>query len=130
MALDKLNDMASNEEYLDVKFLSICCDNLDGAREIIERDDELKWPHVSHYFMDFESKEEAKRILGFTSVPFYVFVNENNIVVQKGGPANIDFDVFRNKSHESNLQKNQQNVDNQMHIENSADRVFEIDEDF
>lgn len=64
--------------------MSICCDKLDGAREIIEKDDELKWPNVQHYYMDPESKEIAKSVLGFASVPFYVMVNAQGKITQKG----------------------------------------------
>jgi hypothetical protein len=65
-------------------FVSICCDKLDGAREIIEKDDELKWPDVQHYYMDPESKEIAKSVLGFASVPYYVMVNAQGTMTQKG----------------------------------------------
>jgi len=133
MALDKLNEIACDERFSEIKFISICCDDLDGAREIIEHDDELKWQHISHYFMDFESKEEAKKLLGFSSVPFYVFVDEHGIVSQKGGPADVDFYSFLNPSHNSNLQEDTTRnmaTSNNGHVKISNERVFEIDEDF
>ena len=64
-ALDKLDKMANDPKYDDVQFVSICCDKLDGARDIIEKDDDLRWQNVDHYFMDKQDKEEAKKILGF-----------------------------------------------------------------
>jgi len=42
--------------------------------------------------MDHEHKEEAKRILGFKQVPFYVVLNEAGDIVQMGSKKNINFD--------------------------------------
>ena len=65
----------------------------DGAREILEKpDDEPRWNAIHHYYMEQEDKEEAKRILGFSMVPFYVFLNENGEIVQKGGGNAVDFE--------------------------------------
>ena len=64
-ALDKLDIMAQDPKYKDVQFISICCDKLDGARDIIEQEDDLRWQNVKHYFMDKDDKEKAKKILGF-----------------------------------------------------------------
>jgi hypothetical protein len=87
-ALDKLQALASNsnadDRYANVQFISICCDSLDGAREIIDRDDDIKWPDVQHYFMSVEDKETAKQVLGFAAVPFYVFVSETGEITQSG----------------------------------------------
>jgi len=85
--------MAQDPLYANVQFLSICCDKLDGAREIIERDEELKWQNISHYFMEPEDKETAKQILGFKSVPFYVVLNDQGEIEQMGGSKKIDFDT-------------------------------------
>ena len=41
--------------------------------------------------MDPTSKEEAKRLLGFQQVPFYVILNEQGEIVQKGSQKHIDF---------------------------------------
>ena len=84
--------MAKDPKYSDVQFLSICCDKLDGARSIIERDDELRWQNVSHYFMSHQSKEEAKKVLGFTQVPFYVVLDSEGNITQTGNSRTIDFD--------------------------------------
>mmetsp|Transcript_81780 Transcript_81780/g.122855 ORF Transcript_81780/g.122855 Transcript_81780/m.122855 type:complete len:200 (-) Transcript_81780:162-761(-) len=91
-ALDKLDNMAQDPKYENVQFISICCDKLDGARDIIEKDNDLRWQNVSHYFMDKQNKEEAKKILGFRSVPFYVVLDENGSITQSGNGKAIDFD--------------------------------------
>ena len=91
-ALDKLDKMAEDPKYENVQFISICCDKLDGARDIIEKDDDLRWQNVSHYFMDQQNKEEAKKILGFKSVPFYVVLDENGEITQLGNHKSIDFE--------------------------------------
>mmetsp|Transcript_2894 Transcript_2894/g.7974 ORF Transcript_2894/g.7974 Transcript_2894/m.7974 type:complete len:190 (-) Transcript_2894:77-646(-) len=84
--------MAQEPKYSDVQFVSICCDKLDGARNIIEKDEDLRWQHVSHFFMEQEDKEKAKQQLGFKSVPFYVVVDEDGEIQQMGGERKIDFD--------------------------------------
>ena len=81
-ALDRLNERAL--QHADVQFVSICCNKLDGAREIIEEKDELRWSAISHYFMAHEDKETAKRVLNFKSVPFYVVLNKEGAIVQSG----------------------------------------------
>ena len=62
------------------------------AREIIDRDDAPRWDRLEHFFMDREHKEEAKRVLGFGRVPFYVVLNEYGDIVQMGSKKHIDFD--------------------------------------
>ncbi len=91
-ALDKLDLMASDPKYENVQFISICCDQLDGARQIIEKDDDLRWQNVDHYFMNQSDKEHAKKELGFKSVPFYVVLDEEGNITQKGNQKAIDFD--------------------------------------
>ena len=71
-------------QHPNVDFVSICCDSLDGAREIIEREEEPKWSSVNHYFMSKENKEKAKKILGFKRVPFYVVLGEEGQLLEKG----------------------------------------------
>lgn len=84
--------MAQDPKYENVRFVSICCDKLDGARDIIEKEDDLRWQHVDHYYMDSVHKEQAKKILGFKSVPFYVVVDEMGGIQQKGNEKAVDFD--------------------------------------
>ena len=90
--MDKLDSMAKDPKYENVQFVSICCDKLDGARDIIERDDDPRWQNVNHYYMDQKDKEEAKKILGFKSVPFYVVLDESGSIKQLGGHKAIDFE--------------------------------------
>lgn len=47
---------------------------------------------MSHFFMSHESKEEAKKILGFRQVPFYVVLNKEGDIVQMGSKKQIDFE--------------------------------------
>eukprot|EP00561_Arcocellulus_cornucervis_P014939 CAMPEP_0185804374 /NCGR_PEP_ID=MMETSP1322-20130828/3216_1 /TAXON_ID=265543 /ORGANISM="Minutocellus polymorphus, Strain RCC2270" /LENGTH=165 /DNA_ID=CAMNT_0028500343 /DNA_START=33 /DNA_END=530 /DNA_ORIENTATION=+ len=91
-ALDKLNGMAQDPKYANVDFISICCDSCDGAREILEKPDVPRWDAIHHYYMDPESKETAKKVLGFSMVPFYVFLNDKGEIVQKGNTNAVDFD--------------------------------------
>ena len=84
--------MAQDPKYKDVQIISICCDTLDGARNIIEKEDDLRWQNVNHYFMGKEHKETAKRLLGFKQVPFYVVMDEHGSITQSGNKRQIDFD--------------------------------------
>ena len=84
--------MAKDSKYANVQFVSICCDQLDGARDIIEKDDDLRWQNVAHYFMEKSDKEEAKKMLGFKSVPFYVVLNESGEITQLGNDKVVNFD--------------------------------------
>jgi hypothetical protein len=104
--------MASNEEYQNVQFLSICCDSLDGAREIIEETDTPKWNNMHHYFMDHASKEQAKKSLGFKAVPFYVVFNESGEMVMKGNSKSVDFDKIPGKKMRKlvTLSDNKENI--------------------
>ena len=132
--------MATDSKYANVRFVSICCDKLDGAREIIEKNDEPRWSHVSHYFMDHASKEQAKRQLGFKAVPFYVVLNERVEMVQKGSSKQIDFDAIPGI-----VPARKENVPQMTTVEKEvevpvaavkvnepvvAERVFVLDEDF
>jgi len=91
-ALDQLNELAADERYKKVQFVSIVCDSCDGARNIIDKEDSPRWDKVSHFFMDYEHKEEAKKILGFKQVPFYVVLDDKGEIVQMGSKKQIDFD--------------------------------------
>lgn len=68
------------------------CDSCDGARDIIEQDDKPRWDKITHYFMDHDDKEVAKRVLGFKQVPFYVVLDKEGDIVQMGSKKHIDFD--------------------------------------
>ena len=47
---------------------------------------------MSHFFMDHDHKEKAKKILGFKQVPFYVVLDDKGEIVQMGSKKQIDFD--------------------------------------
>lgn len=104
--------MSRQVEYSNVVFASICCDQLDGAREIIEKKDERRWQGMSHYFMNLKDKEEAKRIFGFKSVPFYVFVDESGKVTQFGSSKTINLeDIPGSRNAKEDKENIQQNTD-------------------
>lgn len=104
-ALDELDARNSLDN---VQRVSICCDKLDGARQILDQPDgERRWPNLQHYFTSKENKERAKKVLGFASVPFYVVLNEHGEIVQLG--HNIDWDSIpgscdNNKENEDSVQ--------------------------
>lgn len=77
-----------------MKFTSIVLDECDGARNIIEQNDEPRWKNMDHFYMDKEYKETAKSALGFNQVPFYVVLNEHGDIVQKGSKKDIDFEAI------------------------------------
>ena len=136
-ALDKLDEMASDPKFSHIRFVSICCDKLDGAREIIERDDEPRWKHVSHYFMDSFDKERAKKMLGFKSVPFYVMLKENGEITQTGSTKTFNFNEIiprgSDKENENVMTKSEKVLDTLVTTidkEPTADRVLILDEDF
>lgn len=89
-------------EHPGIQFVSICCDSLDGARNIIEKHDNLRWSSVQHYFMSKSDKEKAKAILGFKQVPFYIVLDENGLMIEKGN--NIDFTQYLDDKE--NLEEN------------------------
>jgi len=91
-ALDNLDSLAQDPKYSNVEFTSIVLDACDGARSIIEENGHDRWSNVRHYFMDKSFKEEAKSLLGFQQVPFYVVLDEKGDIVQKGGSKQVDFD--------------------------------------
>ena len=90
--LDNLEEFAKNPRCAHIQFISICCDSLDGAREIIERDDDVKWPNIAHFFIEADNKKKAKEILGFKFVPFCVVTKPNGEIVQMGSHCDIVFD--------------------------------------
>lgn len=87
--------MAGDSAYKHIQFMSICCDKLDGARDIIDQDLEPRWKNVAHYFVDKNEKEVAKQVLGFSSVPFYVVANSSGVILLKGTQQEVDFNSDR-----------------------------------
>lgn len=106
-ALDQLDERA--QKHPDVTFLSVCCDKLDGARSILEAADEPRWSNVQHYYMAPDDKEAAKTILGFSSVPFYVVVNEGTIT-QLGNKIDWDEALPTDKENEDFVQVQEERV--------------------
>lgn len=90
-ALDDLNALAaaSAVDPKGARFVSVCCDRLDGAREILEREAAPRWSAVRHYFMAQSDKERAKQLLGFTQVPFYVVFDELGAMTFAGGKLDL-----------------------------------------
>ena len=85
--------MATSPEYANVQFTSIVLDECDGARNIIEEPDvEPRWSNINHYYMDTDYKELVKASIGLKQVPFYVVLNENGEIVQKGSKKQVDFE--------------------------------------
>lgn len=98
---------------------------------------------MSHYFMDHEHKEKAKKLLGFKSVPFYVVLNKDGEMTQKGSSKQVDFEdipgIIRPVDKENVKQTTvveKKNVEAPVAAEQVeekpviAERVFTIDADF
>ena len=126
--------MAQDPRY--VRFTSVVLDTCDGARNIIETpDDRPRWGTVGHYHLDDEYRDEAKEALGFRQVPFYVVLNEDGDIVQKGGKRDIDFEAVPGVIHQEE-EKGEENCDiaNEENVREvdaaPMDRVFCMDEDF
>lgn len=127
--------MATQPEYQNVEFTSIVLDECDGARNIIEQDDERRWQNINHFYMDKEFKETAKQALGFNQVPFYVVLNEHGEIVQKGSKKNIDFDEIPGivRPQETEDKENLAPRSNEGKVEEiiqQMEHVFSLDEDF
>lgn len=131
-ALDRLNEMAADPAYGNVHFVAIVCDSLDGARNIIEQDDEPRWANLQHYFMSQADKERAKKILGFHSVPFYVVVNERGVICQKGNKVDWDtipgFIRSDDSDKENDIPVEESIQGKQIDIERLEQREFVLDD--
>ena len=132
-ALDKLDKMAKDPRFNEVKFASINCDSESGARNIIEEFEVPKWLNVDHYHMDKEFKEKAKSELGFKSVPFLVVLNDRGEIVASGSPKQIDLEkvvaptVVVEEEDKENVPPPKSN---NIHVVTSVPRTFVMDEDF
>ena len=88
--------------------------------------------------MDNENKEQAKRIFGFKSVPFYVVVDETGSIQQFGNQRSIDFDevpgVVRPEPLEEEKKEDDLDLDFELDLSNQepkpaeVDRVFNMDD--
>lgn len=129
-ALDNLDKMATLPQYAGIQFTSIVLDECDGARNIIETPDKQpRWTNIQHYYMDKNFKEHAKTTLGMKQVPFYVVLNENGEIVQKGSKKQVNFDDIPGMIHPVEEEKTEEKdeVDSLCH---EVERVFCLDEDF
>lgn len=90
--LDKLDTLARDPKNAGISFISICCDKLDGAREMIEEKENPRWSGMRHYFIDANEKETAKEWLGFCCVPFYVAIDKDGNICDSGGAETFDLD--------------------------------------
>ena len=114
--------MATSPEYANVQFTSIVLDECDGARNIIEEpDEEPRWGNINHYYMDTDYKELVKASLGMKQVPFYVVLNENGEIVQKGSKKQVDFESIPGIIKPKVVEEEKTEY---------AERVFCLDEDF
>ena len=124
--MDKLDKLAKDPQYKNIKFASINCDSETGARNIIEEFDTPRWLNVDHYHMDVEHKELAKEQLGFKTVPFLVVLDENGQIVQKGSPKQVNLESIVNPR----VERNKENIPPKKIQPQPVQRIFEMDEDF
>ncbi|GMH96446.1 hypothetical protein TrVE_jg12807 [Triparma verrucosa] len=111
-ALDKLHALSLDPLYAKYTFLSIVCDALDPARDILHADKDVKWPNIRHLFTPVESKELAKAHYGFNQVPFYVVYEDGEV---KQASNKVDFEALVKPAYEE---------------EKKEEREFCMDEDF
>ena len=91
---------------------------MDGAREILDAANERRWSNLQHYYMSFAHKEMAKQVLQFKSVPFYVVLNSEGEILQKGNAINWEA-LLPSKAVDENKENNKAN---------EADREFVLDD--
>lgn len=157
-ALDRLNDEAAaaatsstSQRSIDsslptIQFVSICMgDKIDSARQILQEPDEPRWSNMEHYFMDFQTKERAKELLNFKTVPFYVVSNAEGHLVHTGTKIDLETLPGRIPEHsrpELNFDSIESDVSSLSILETvkeaeiksatirstSPNRIFEIDE--
>lgn len=134
-ALDNLNTLATDERYKNIKFASICCGadhKCTDVRNILEKEDNPRWDRISHYFMDFDGKEEAKKALGFKQVPFYVVLNDEGEIVMMGSKKYIDFDNLPGMVHPTpiKVEKKAESVPSPTNVAAAEEAFAILDLDF
>lgn len=88
--LDKLDIVAKDPQNASINFVSICCDKLDAARNMIDKEESPRWSSMKHYFIEASEKERAKEWLGFRGVPFYIAIDKCGNICDRGGLATFD----------------------------------------
>jgi thiol-disulfide isomerase/thioredoxin len=92
-ALEKLNDEACLAENADIVFVSCALsqgkDNYVMAADLVC--DNGSFAELIHCYMDMETKETAKAIFGFASVPFYVVVDKRGVILGMGEPKAVNY---------------------------------------
>ena len=125
--------MAQDPKFESVHFVSICCDKLDGARYMIDEEADPRWQNINHYFMEEPDKEEAKRVLDFQTVPFYVVLDQHGSIQQMG---NIHLISFQKVAELTSAVVSPQVSASLLQLDGACtqpvqpDRVFCLDEDF
>eukprot|EP00617_Octactis_speculum_P027084 CAMPEP_0185752192 /NCGR_PEP_ID=MMETSP1174-20130828/10995_1 /TAXON_ID=35687 /ORGANISM="Dictyocha speculum, Strain CCMP1381" /LENGTH=163 /DNA_ID=CAMNT_0028429535 /DNA_START=24 /DNA_END=515 /DNA_ORIENTATION=- len=120
-ALTKLNEFA--EEWCkghQAVFLSICLDDEEFAKELVE---EGEWEHMTHAFAPVASKDMAKSVFGFTSVPFYVVSSQDSEVLIAGSGQQVSIQSLPGLL-------GPQKTNNHVREGEPAAPAFSLDEDF
>ena len=87
-ALEKLNN--ESENHSEILFVSCALSQGVGNKDIAA-DLSCDWNNLTHIWMDLEEKEQAKKEFNFTSVPFYVVVGRDGIVIASGEPKTMNY---------------------------------------
>jgi hypothetical protein len=86
-ALSKLNEEAPE---MSSKCVFIACAISQGEGNLdVVRDVTSEWENIVHVFMEQDVKEQAKRILGFTSVPFVAVYGAEGHLLGSGDPKSV-----------------------------------------
>ena len=140
-AIDKLNEEAEGEIDSAETVVVCCALSLGEGNKEMVKDVVSDWENITHVFMDMEMKEEAKKLLNFAAVPFYVIVNKDGVITGKGDPKKMDYIALLNKPS-SEVEQEASTTVSSSAIEESttkeapaatteaAEYVFTLDEDF
>ena len=134
--------LASQKSHKNIKIISICLDNQDGARNIIEHNDDPRWNDITHYSSELINKESIKEFFEFTQVPFYVSINKTNSeITSKGTTKQVNLDnisgvhfeqpIFDDNTPSSSDDESPEDKENDENVAPLITiRKFEMDEDF
>lgn len=65
--------------------IAVSPDDATELERVVELHD--AFPHLTHLFMTFEQKERAKRVFGFSSVPYCVLFDAGGLPIYSGPPG-------------------------------------------